>query len=87
MITIVFAAFDKKIVTYLQPFHVSHEAVALRSFKDACNNPESAVCRTPEDFALYRLGTFDDQTGKFSMEEPQPRVVAEALQFKQKGAA
>lgn len=78
------AAFDKKVGAFLQPLFIHHEAIGVRHFRDACNNAESPLCRNPEDFSFWRLGTFDDNTGKFTPEETVTgtRCVAEAVNMK-----
>lgn len=81
MITVVCAAYDKKARAYLTPFYVTHQDVAVRAFKDAVMNVESAVGRNPEDFSLWNLGTFDDDKGAFQL-HPTPVHVCEAMSLK-----
>lgn len=43
---------------------VRAEGEAIRSFQDALNNPQNAQLHAhPDDFNLYLVGYFDDQTG------------------------
>lgn len=84
MILQVMAAYDKKARAYLQPFYSSHADVALRSFRQAANQPGHQVCEHPEDFALFHLGTFSDDTAMFTLHQ-NPVHVAEAINLK-KGA-
>lgn len=81
MILQVLSAFDKKARSFLQPFYASHMDVGVRSFKEAANTPEHQVCKHAQDFALYRLGQWDDESGKFEL-FPQPVHLAEALALK-----
>jgi hypothetical protein len=40
---------------------------AIRSFQDAINNPQNIQLNShPEDFDLYYIGDFDDQTGRIT---------------------
>lgn len=81
MIYVVCSAYDKKARTFLTPFYVTHQDVAVRAFKDAVNNVESSVGRNPEDFALWNLGTFDDDKGSFTL-HATPQHIVEAMAFK-----
>ena len=42
---------------------------AVRSFIDEVNNRESAMCAHPEDYVLFHLADYDDETGEFSPTE------------------
>lgn len=81
MIQHVMAAFDKKAKAYLPPFYAPKVAVAVRTFAEAANTPDHQVCKHAEDFALFLLGTWDDETGLFQL-TATPTHVAEALQLK-----
>lgn len=60
------AAFDQKARVYLTPFYVTHIAVGVRAFSDAAKLPDHQVCKHPEDFTLYHLGSFNDETADYS---------------------
>lgn len=77
----VMAVYDKKGRCYAQPFFSAHPDVGLRSFAAAVNTPSSAPSHNPEDFSLFLLGTFNDDTGRFNLTE-NPVVVAEAINLK-----
>ncbi len=46
-----------------------NDAVALRSFKMALA-PDTIMYNNPKDFALFRVGTFDTDTGFITACEP-----------------
>lgn len=75
MIHLVYAVFDKKVGAYAQPFFVTHEQVALRSFAAACQDKDLTIGKFPEDYALYQVGVFDDASASLT---PDLRFVAEA---------
>lgn len=81
MKTVVMASYDKKARVFMKPFFVSHQDVGVRAFKDAVNDQATEIGRNPEDFTLYRLGTFDDDNAKFDLSD-KPEVICEALQLK-----
>lgn len=81
----VFSIYDHKAKAYSQPFHMVNEALAIRAFTANVNNPESAISTNPEDFTLYKLGSFDDNSGIFDSMEPQP--IIKAIQVKEEQIA
>lgn len=65
MITLVFSIYDSKAKVYSQPFHSVNVATACRSMAALVNDRESQVARTPEDFTLFQVATFDDVVGVY----------------------
>jgi len=41
----------------------SHDRGSVRAFGDECNNSSSPFNKHPEDYFLYEIGLYDDQTG------------------------
>lgn len=70
----VYAIFDSAIKTFSAPQTTSHRGAALRGFGDAVNNKETVFAGHPDDYDLYILGEFDDQTGLFSTGAPEALV-------------
>lgn len=63
---------DSKGEIYMQPFFQKTHGEAERSFKQLANDEKTTVSKFPEDFDLYHLGTYDDQTGQIdSLDTPQ----------------
>lgn len=65
---VICSVWDSAIGSYGRPFFVPSRGVAMRSFQDevrrkADDNPMNAH---PEDFELFYLAEFDDQTGLFA---------------------
>jgi len=84
MITQVCSLFDKKAVAFKTPFFVIRTEMATRALAGAVNNPTpegSDVATYPEDFTLYHLGTFNDETAQFTMHK-QPVQIIEAIALK-----
>lgn len=64
---------DRATEAYAQPIFVPALGVAIRSFQDEVNreDPNNNLNLHPEDFALFHLGTYDDNTGLFdTLEAP-----------------
>ena len=56
-------------------FTAPSDGFAKRDFASAVNNPgPSAVAYSPKDFGLYKLGTFDSETG-IVKPEPVPVLI------------
>lgn len=66
MILKVFSVFDSAVGAYMQPMFLHSRGQAIRSFNDAILDPSTNAGKHPDDFTLFYLGEFDDQTGKFS---------------------
>lgn len=58
---------DKKANTYLPPFFTDNANTARRSLMLPANSDESFIGLYPDDYDVYRLGHFDEQTGKFDI--------------------
>lgn len=73
---------DSALDAFMQPWYVQTAAQAVRSFNQEVNNPESPMNRTPDDFDLYELGTFDENTGQHHNHET-PQRLARAKDMKE----
>jgi hypothetical protein len=62
---------------------VPSAGVAIRSFSDEINrnNADNQLYNHPDDFDLYELGEFDDNTGIFTLHE-QPKLLSLGKQVK-----
>lgn len=56
---------DTAVQVFITPFVAGSNAQAVRSLRDAVNDvsADSDVRRHPEDFELYQLGSYDEETG------------------------
>lgn len=72
---IVMSIRDRAIDSFSRPVYVQAIGQAVRSFQDEINNPQSEMSKHPEDYDLYHVGAFDDETGKFYNVEPQAKMV------------
>lgn len=80
-----YSVFDNKAKIFLQPFFMQNDAVATRFFVDAANDPDSIICKHPEDYALMYLGTFDNETSEFYI-NVSPHSLGLAASFKNQSA-
>lgn len=63
------SVWDAKAEAFGKPIFVQSHGAAVRSFADAVNSPEKEhdFAKYPQDFTLFAMGDFDDQTGKFTI--------------------
>ena len=74
---------DRAADAYGRPMFVPSAGVAIRSFSDEINrnNADNQLFNHPDDFDLYELGEFDDNSGLFSLHE-QPKLLSLGNQVK-----
>lgn len=46
----------------------------LRWFSEICMDKQSAIAKFPEDFSLYMLGEFDENSGSFKLLEKPTKL-------------
>lgn len=73
-----FSIKDVKAEGFNTPFFQSTFGLAERAFRDACEDEKSHLNKHKEDFSLYYLGEFNQESGLF-IPEPQPKHVCDAL--------
>lgn len=66
----ILAPYDKKTGLYDRPFLVRHVNEALREWGIVCKDPKTKYGLNPEDFDLYMVGEFDDETGEVLPAKP-----------------
>lgn len=74
----IFAIRDTKAGFYSPPFFKQTHTEAERDFREIANDQKSSLNKYPEDFDLYHLGTYDDQSGKMAL-EPSPVHMLKAV--------
>lgn len=74
---------DRAADAYGRPMFVPSVGVAIRSFSDEVNrkDADNQLYNHPDDFDLYELGEFDDNTGLFALYE-QPKLLSLGKQVK-----
>lgn len=76
---IICAVRDSKSEAFGRPFFSVSEGTAIRGFDDEVNrqDPENPLNKHPEDFTLYKLGTFNDTIGTFETHIPKVLIMAD----------
>lgn len=75
---------DRAADVYNTPAFVPSLGIANRSFADEINrvDPNNQLNKHPEDFDLFYLGEFDDNTGEFDACRPQQIAVGKDVVVK-----
>lgn len=71
--------FDAKLAIFGPPQIALTEAAAIRQFSDDVNNAQGNLSKHPEDYSLWYIGDYDDETASFSQAVPKNLVTASAL--------
>lgn len=78
---------------YGQPMFVPTLGQAIRSFGDGCQNTGDAnniLAKHPQDFELWHLGEYDDETGRFLVEHDdstfERKQIAVGANYRKQGA-
>lgn len=73
---------DSAVDAFARPIFVPTTALAVRQFGDEFKNPDSQIKKHPGDFALFELGSFDEETGKFyNLETPRQLIRGSDLEI------
>ncbi|WNK13731.1 MAG: nonstructural protein [Microvirus sp.] len=67
---ILFTVYDAVADIYSVPYSAPNTQAGMRSFTDACLEPNSPFYKNPGDYSLYQVGKFDQDTGKIDAENP-----------------
>jgi hypothetical protein len=59
----IYCLYDSKTSAYMQPFFKPDHATAKREFSFAVNDYRSVVAKCPEDFTLFHIGQYNEETG------------------------
>lgn len=77
MILQIFAVYDSKAKAFAHPFFSPNKEMAVRYFANGANDPTLQLCKNAEDFTLFHLGEWADDTGAFVLNSaPSPLGLA-----------
>lgn len=81
----VYSIYDTKAEYYSNPVFIRTDAEARRNFEAVANDTAGEIGKHPEDFILYRIGTWDPENGNIKPEAGT--CIAKAIEFVKKGDA
>ena len=65
----VYGIYDRCVMGYITIFTERDDKVAERNFKIALMDERNMMSKTPEDYRLVKLATFDEKNGIFENEK------------------
>ena len=71
-----YTIYDVASGVYMRPFFSQADGQAVRGFKDIACDADHEIGKHPEDYTLYRIGAFNDTTGKMEGEELEKLATA-----------
>jgi len=71
-----YTIYDVASGVYMRPFFSQADGQAIRGFKDIACDADHEIGKHPEDYTLYRIGAFNDTTGKMEGEELEKLATA-----------
>lgn len=76
----VYSFYDVRVSAYMTPFFARADGEAIRLADQEANRDGSQIAGYPEDYSVYRVGTWDEGTGRLEREqEPVPIVQCREL--------
>lgn len=75
---IVVAVRDVKADAFGMPICFATEGLATRGFVEACRNPEAPMHQYPADYMMYKIGSYDANSGKMEA-LPIPELLMTAV--------
>jgi hypothetical protein len=67
----VFTIRDDKAQCYMPPFYSPNSGTAMRAISELLLDPQHTFTKHSEDYSLWLLGSYDDNTGKFDTTAPE----------------
>ena len=71
-----YTIYDVASGVYMRPFFSQADGQAIRGFKDIATDADHEIGKHPEDYTLFRIGSFNDNTGKMDGEAPEKLATA-----------
>lgn len=75
----IYSLFDGRVCAFGQPFFCLNDGAAMRTINEAAKDQRSMIAKYPMDFSLFRIGTFDDNTGILTPTERVDRGSVQAV--------
>ena len=75
MLNNMYTVYDSKAEIYTNPFHFRNDQEAIRQFTTEAQNPESKLNKHAEDYTLFLLGEYDQDTAEFSIRETPKAIL------------
>jgi len=71
----VLAVHDSAVDAFMRPIFVPHRNSGIRAFQDEVNRAGSEMNAHPEDYNLFYLGEYNEQTARFERMAETPELL------------
>lgn len=71
MKTQMYVIWDSKARVYHKPVHFHNDELALRAARNLVSDGDNEIRRNPEDFTLFHVGEYDDETASLQPSDKQ----------------
>ena len=72
----IYSIYDMAARNYNRPFYQHTKGEAVRSFTDLANDGESMISKHPQDYFLFELGTFEDESGAITTHDAPVKCIS-----------
>lgn len=76
----IFTIYDQKAKAYITPFFLPEEGMAIRTFSDCVNDKDHQFGKHPQDYTLFNIGAFADNTAQIHMNDA-PITLGNGVEF------
>lgn len=83
----IYSIYDMASAAYMRPFFLQTDGQATRMFGDIAQDAGHEIGKHPEDYVLYKIGLYDDQTGNITPFDPEKINTAVELLAQSKNPA
>lgn len=70
MLIKIFTVFDQKAEAYKEPFYQPQTGQGVRIFADCINKQDHPFNLHPEDYTLFEIGLYDEESGEIAPHSP-----------------
>lgn len=78
----IYVVYDSKSESYGNPMILRTRGEAVRMFTEECNRPDSMVCKYPEDFVLFEIGTYNEKNDGLLQAYMSKKSIGSGVDFK-----
>lgn len=61
-----YSIYDEVTQVFNHPFAAIAEQEAVRNMRILVNDPSTLISKSPQDYTLYHVAMYDDQTGQYT---------------------
>jgi len=72
----IFSVWDSVAKVHQNPFCLHNKHEAIRGFADAVNDESTMLAKHPEDYTLFLVGEWEDDTGTITPQTPEKVITA-----------